>query len=86
MNTRKVPPTCGETYATVCKQCTEWVSKNEFKISTSETICMHFCTQCKQFAAPSIMLDKTTIKAVTGAKFPSVVFDRILSYVVMFTM
>ena len=41
---------------------------------------MHFCNQRKQFAEPSIMLDKIPIKVVTEAKFLKVVFDRTLSY------
>ena len=57
----------------------EWVSNNGFKFSTSKTVCIHFCNQRKQFAEPSIMLDKNPIKVVTEAKFLGVVFDRTLS-------
>ena len=28
----------------------DWVSKNGFKFSTSKTVCMHFCNQCKHSA------------------------------------
>ena len=41
---------------------------------------MHSCDQRKQFAEPSMMLDKSPIKVVTDTKFLGVVFDRILSY------
>ena len=40
---------------------------------------MHSCDQRKQFAEPSMMLDKNPIKVVTDTKFLGVVFDRILS-------
>ena len=58
----------------------DWVSNNGFKFSTSKTVCMQFCNQRKQFAEPSILLDKTPIKVVTEAKFLGVIFDRTLSY------
>ena len=57
----------------------EWVSNNGFKFSTTETVCMHFCNQRKQFAEP-FMLDKNPIKVVTEAKFLGVILDRTLSY------
>ena len=41
---------------------------------------MHFCTQRKHFAGPSILFDKNLIKVVTEAKFLGVIFDRTLSY------
>ena len=41
---------------------------------------MHFCNQRKQYAEPSIMLDKNPITVVTEVKFFGVVFDRTLSY------
>ena len=41
---------------------------------------MHFCNQRKQYAEPSIMLDKNPITVVTEVKFLGVVFDRTLSY------
>ena len=53
----------------------EWISNNGFKFSTSKTVCMHFCNQCKQFAEPSIMLMKNSMKVETEAKFLGVVFD-----------
>ena len=58
----------------------DWVSKNGFKLSTSKTVCMHFCNKRKHFAEPSILLDKTPIKVVTEAKFLCVILDRTLSY------
>ena len=59
----------------------DWFSSNGFKFSTSKTVCMHFCSHRKHFAAPSILLDeKNPIKVVTEAKFLSVIFDRTLSY------
>ena len=57
------------------------VSNNGFKFSTSKTVCMHFCNQRKHFAEPSILLDKTSIKVVTEAKFLGIIFDRTLSYI-----
>ena len=39
----------------------DWVSKNGFNLSTSKTICEHFCYQCKHFKEPSILLDKNPI-------------------------
>ena len=41
---------------------------------------MQFCNQRKQFAEPSILLDKSPIKVVTEAEFLGVIFDRTLSY------
>ena len=41
---------------------------------------MHFCNQCKHFAEPSILLDKTPIKVDTEAKFLCVIFDWTVSY------
>ena len=41
----------------------EWVSNNMFKSSTSKLVSMHFCNQRKQFAEPSIMLEKYPIKS-----------------------
>ena len=37
----------------------DWVSNNEFQSSTSKTEWVHFCGQCKQYAEPSIMLEKS---------------------------
>ena len=53
----------------------EWVSNNGFKFSTSKTVCMHFCDQCKQFTKTSSMSEENPIKVVTEAKFLGVVFD-----------
>ena len=58
----------------------DWVSNNGFKVSTSKTVCMHFCDQRKHFAEPSILLDKNPVKVVTEAKFLGVIFDRTLPY------
>ena len=41
---------------------------------------MHFCNQRKQFAEPSLMLEKSPVKVVTEAKFLGVVFDQTLKY------
>ena len=41
---------------------------------------MHFCNQSKNFAEPSILMDKNPIKVVTEAKFLGVIFYRALSY------
>ena len=41
---------------------------------------MRFCNQCKQFAEPSITLDKTPTKVVTEATFLGELFARALSY------
>ena len=41
---------------------------------------MPFRNQCKQFAEPSITLDKTPTKVVTEAKFLGELFARALSY------
>ena len=57
----------------------DWVSNNGFKFSISIIVCMHFCNQCKHFAKPNILLDKTPIKLVTEAKFLGIIFDRTLS-------
>lgn len=43
------------------------------KLSTSKTVCVHFCNQRKQFAEPSILLDKNLIKVVTDAKFLGII-------------
>ena len=45
-----------------------WVSNNGFKISSSKTVCMHFCNQRKQFAEPSTMLENNPLKVVSEAK------------------
>ena len=58
----------------------DWVSNDGFKISTCKTVCMHFCNKHKQYAEPSITLDKNLIKVMTEAKFLGVVFDLTLSY------
>ena len=58
----------------------DWISNNGFKFSTSKTVCMHFCNQCKHFAELSILLDKTAITVVAEARFLGVIFDRTLSY------
>ena len=42
----------------------DWVSNNGFKFSTSKTVCMLFCNQCKQYAELSIRLDKNPIKVM----------------------
>ena len=57
-----------------------WVCKNGLKITTNKTVCIHFCNQRKQFAEPSIILDKNPVKVVKEATFLGVVFDRTLSY------
>ena len=41
---------------------------------------MHFCNQRKQFAEPSLKLEKNPIKVVTEAKFFGVLIDRTFSY------
>ena len=79
MYMRKVPLTCGETRATV-NSVQGRISDNRFKFSTRKTVCMHFCNQHKQFAEPSVMLEKNPIKVATEAKFLDVLFDQSLSY------
>ena len=54
----------------------EWVSNNGFILSTTKTFCIHFSNQRKQFAAPSIMLNKKHVKVITEAEFLGVIFDR----------
>ena len=56
------------------------VSKNGFKFSTGETVCMHFCNQRKPFAEPSISWYKSPIKVVTEATFLGVIFGGTLAY------
>ena len=41
---------------------------------------MHFCNQRKQFAEPSLMLEKSPVKVITEAIFLGVVFDQTLNY------
>ena len=41
---------------------------------------MHFCNQRKQFAEPSLMLEKSPVKVIREAKFLGVVFDQTLNY------
>ena len=56
----------------LCVNCVQdWVSNNGFKVSTSKTVCMHFCNQRKKYAE---------LKVVRETKFLGVVFDYTLSF------
>ncbi|WP_353803219.1 hypothetical protein, partial [Acinetobacter baumannii] len=59
----------------------DWVSQNGFKFSEAKTECIHFSQHRGIIQDPTILLNKTPIKAVKQVKFLGVIFDQKLSFI-----
>jgi len=57
-----------------------WADTNGFKLSSSKTVCMHFCRIRNAHPNPELTLSGTLIPVVEQTKFLGVIFDNKLTF------
>jgi len=57
-----------------------WADTNGFKLSSSKTVCMHFCRIRNAHPNPELTLSGTLIPVVEQIKFLGVIFDNKLTF------
>ena len=63
------------------RKITHWAKKNGFRISKSNTRCVHWCQQRKMHSDPLIKLVHTKIPVVDKYRFLAVIFTRKLAFI-----
>ena len=59
----------------------QWVTDNNFRLSKTNTVCMHICKKRSLHLDPYLFLDKRSIPVVDETKFLGVIFYSRLSFV-----
>jgi len=58
-----------------------WADSNGFRLSSSKTVCIHFCRLLKPHLDPRLSLNGMPIPVVEKTKFLGLIFDRKLSFI-----
>ena len=58
----------------------DWADSNGFKLSTSKTVCIHFCRLRKSHPEPQLFLNGNPVPVVEEVKFLGIIFDRKLFF------